>query len=296
MSLTVSAAYMDGGGGAAFARRRASAALRASRAAPPAAASSPAGGRWRQSMQELSRPVSLGARPASARATTCSSRDPASRAAALKRAQAAAARFGDESDLPLPGEWWRRLNKTQPMRGVALEEELRRQTRVALGVDGHAFGKGDADEGAGRDDALLLGGVGWRDAVAPPPFLRTATGCASPAAQQHRASAPRPPRAATAGARARRAPAPRRARARRARSGRAAAEQLTAMDAPDRPALHEEERRRRPADDDDATDGGGGGGAAPPPNSFLRLDLRSAAKPRGVHEAKGGAVVAKAPR
>ena len=48
------------------------------------------------------------------------------------------------------------------------------------------------------------------------------------------------------------------------------------------------------ADDDDA-DGGGGGGAAPPPNSFLPLDLRSAAA-RGGHEAKGGAVVAKAPR
>ena len=233
---------------------------------------------------------------ASARATTCSSRDPASRAAALKRAQAAAARFGDESDLPLPGEWWRRLNKTQPMRGVALEEELRRQTRVALGVDGYAFGKGDAAEGGGRDDALLLGGVGG---AMPSHHSLPSDGnwVRLSSAQQHRASAPRPPRAATAAARARRAPGcgtlP--------RTGTFGSEPRLSSSQrwthqTDLPFTKKSGGGGGAAADDDADGGGGGGGGAPPPNSFLPLDLRSAAKPRGVHEAKGGAVVAKAPR
>ena len=294
VSLTVSAAYMDGGGAAASPspeRRAARLAGGASRGGVVARGRPMAS----EYMQELSRPVSLGARPASARATTCSSRDPASRAAALKRAQAAAARFGDESDLPLPGEWWRRLNKTQPMRGVALEEELRRQTRAALGVDGHAFGKGDADEGVGRDDALLLGGVGG---AMPSHHSLPSDGnwVRLSAAQQAPSIGAAPAaRAATAAARARRAPGcgtlP--------RTGTFGSE----------PRMSSSQRWTHQTDlpftkksggggaaDDDDADGGGGGGDAPPPNSFLPLDLRSAAKPRGVHEAKGGAVVAKAPR
>ena len=145
VSLTISAAYMDGGGAAASPSPERRAARLAGGAS--AAASSPAGGRWRQS--------TCGAQPS--RVARRARRRPrerrrvraATRHRALRRSNGRRRRRrgGDESDLPLPGEWWRRLNKTQPMRGVALEEELRRQTRVALGVDGHAFGKGDADEG-----------------------------------------------------------------------------------------------------------------------------------------------------